>query len=342
MDNRHLSPRELDILRRKIVRAVIEKGFRQSVVAELYGFTAASVNRYVQAYRKEGDRSFEYKVRGRARGSMCKLSQEEQSKVTQLIEKKTPDELGLECVLWTRKAVREYIQKKYGITYALRSMSDILNRWGFTPQKPLKVAIQKDLIRVQRWLDEDYQAIKDLAKKEDALIYWGDEMGLSSTDQRGRTYGKKGKTPVIRKTGSRFRCNMIAAISNQGTMKWKVFDSSFTVAIFMDFLRRLTYKSPNKIFLIVDNHKVHHAKKINKWLAKYPHRIQLFYLPPYSPEMNPQELVNQEIKGHASNFKLMTSMEALTKNLRRYLNKIQFNPLKIKSYFQKKSVSYAA
>ena len=126
-------------------------------------------------------------------------------------------------------------------------------------------------------------------------------MGLSSTDQRGRTYGKKGCTPSIKKTGSRFRCNMIAAINNQGSMKWKVFEESFTTDVFIDFLRRLTYKAPKKVFLILDNHKVHHAKKVTAWVQKYSHKIQLFFLPPYSPELNPQELVNQEIKGHAGN-----------------------------------------
>lgn len=167
-------------------------------------------------------------------------------------------------------------------------------------------------------------------------------MGLSSTDQRGRTYGKKGKTPSIQKTGSRFRCNMIAAITNHGSMKWKVFEDSFTVSVFIDFLRRLTYKAPKKVFLIIDNHKVHHAKKVTAWVEKYPDRVQLFFLPPYSPEMNPQELVNQEIKGHPGNFRLMTSMEDLAINLRYYLTQIQFNSFKIRAYFQKESVKYAS
>ena len=112
-----------------------------------------------------------------------------------------------------------------------------------------------------------------------------------------------GKTPVIKKTGSRFRCNMMWAITNQGSMKWMVFKESFTVVIFLNFLSRLIYKSDKKIFLIVDNHKVHHAKKIQAWL-----KITIFFLPPYCPEMNPQELINQEVKSHAGNFKMMTSL----------------------------------
>ncbi len=341
MDNRHLSPKELSVFKIKIVEAVKE-GFSQSHVSKLFGFTPTTVSRYIRDYKKRGEESFSVIVRGRKKGEKRKITASEEASIQKIIEIKTPDEVGLDCVLWTRKAVREYIGKTYDVDYAVRSMTDILSRWGFSPQKPLKIAIQKDPIRVQKWLDEDYVEIKKQAIKEGASIYWGDEMGLSSTDQRGRTYGKKGHPPSIKKTGSRFRCNMIAAITNQGSMKWKVFEESFTVAVFIDFLRRLIYKAPKKIFLILDNHKVHHAKKVTAWSEKHSEKIQLYFLPPYSPEINPQELVNQEIKGHASNFRLMTSMQDLTINLRYYLTKIQCNPYKVMSYFQKDSVKYAS
>ena len=298
MDNRHLSPRELEIFRKKIINAVVKEKFSQTEVARLYGFTRVSVNRYIQAYKKYGEASLQLKRRGRTSDSMSKLSVEMQKQVRKTVETKTPDEVGLKCVLWTRKAVREHIEKTYGVSYAVRSMTDVLHRWGFSPQKPLKVAIQKDPIRVQKWLDEEYVQIKKKAKLQKGIIYWADEMGLSSTDQRGRTYGLVGKTPSIRKTGSRFRCNMIAAISNHGSMKWKVFEDSFTADVFLDFLRRLIYKSDKKIFLVLDNLRVHHSKKAAKWVQKNQDKIEFFFLPPYSPELNPQELVNQEIKGH--------------------------------------------
>ncbi len=259
MDNRHLSPKELSVFKIKIVKAV-EEGYSQAHVSKLFGFTPTTVSRYIQDYKKRGNESFSVVARGRKKGEKRKITESEEEAIKKIIQMKTPDEVSLDCVLWTRKAVREYINTTYSVKYAVRSMSDVLRRWGFSPQKPLKIAIQKDPIRVQKWLDEDYAQIKKQAIKERASIYWGDEMGLSSTDQRGRTYGKKGHTPSIKKTGSRFRCNMIAAITNQGHMKWKVFKESFTVNVFIDFLRRLTYKAPKKVFLIVDNHKVHHAK----------------------------------------------------------------------------------
>lgn len=342
MDNRNLLVNQLSALRRKIVEAVCIKKHSQKHVAQMYGFTEASVSNYVTAYKAKGEASLIYNKRGRKPRSGSKLTAQEETDTQETILKNTPDKVGLPCVLWTRRSVREYIEKKYDVKYSVRGMGDTLNRWGFSPQKPLKRAIQQDPKKVQRWLKVDYPQIKKRAQKESAKIFWGDEMGLCSTDQRGRTYGKKGTTPAIEKTGSRFRANMISAITNQGSMKWMVFEKPFTADVFLTFLRRLVYKSKNKIFLIVDNLKVHHSKKIKEWLAKNLDKIELFFLPPYSPELNPQELVNQEVKGQASNFRLMTSMEDLTINLRYYLTKIQFNPWKIINYFKKDSVSYAA
>jgi transposase len=342
MDNRNLLMTQLSALRRKIVEAVILRKQKQKTVAQMYGFTESTVSQYVQAFKIDGESSLVYQKRGRKPQTCSKLPVKDEIDIQNAIRQNTPDVFGLPCVLWTRKAVCEYIEERYHVKYSVRGIGNTLKRWGFTPQKPLKVAIQRNPQKVKQWLEVDYPAIKKRAQQEGATIFWGDEMGLSSTDQRGRTYGKKGETPVIRKTGSRYRCNMISAITNHGTMKWMVFEDSFTVPIFLQFLRRLIYKSGKKIFLIVDNLKVHHAKKVREWLQENKDKIEIFFLPPYCPEMNPQELVNQEVKSHASNFKLVASMNELTINLRYYLTKIQFNPWKVMGYFRKSSVSYAA
>lgn len=342
MDNRKLKQDQLEAIRKKIVASSLQEGVTQKAVAKMYQFTESTVSRYVKKYREEGEDCLANKKRGRPKGQLKKLSDAQETEICRIIEESTPDKEGLECVLWTRRAIREMIEIKYNKRYAIRSMSDLLKKWNFTPQKPLKIAIQKDSRKVKEWLEIEYPLIKARAKKESADIYWGDEMGLRSCDQRGRTYSKKGVTPIINKTGSRYKCNMIACITNYGLMRWMVFDDNFTVDIFINFLRRIIYKTKNKIFLIVDNHPVHHAKKVTQWLNKYENKIQLFFLPPYSPELNPQELVNQEIKAHANNFRIVKSLSDLTSNLRVSLTGIQFNFFKIINYFNKKSVSYAA
>lgn len=342
MDNRNLNLEQLAVLRRKIVEAVITKKYRQSVAASIYGFRKATVSHYIKAYKRFGEASLVYQKRGRRAETCTKLSKQEEIEVRETIIRKTPDKLDLPCVLWTRKAVREFIENKYNTRFSIRGMGDALKRWGFTPQKPLKVALQQNPKKVKQWLEIEYPKITKQAKKENADIFWGDEMGLSSTDQRGRSYGIKGKTPGISKTGSRFRCNMISAITNQGHMRWMIFEGSCDVSVFLTFLKRLIYRAKKKIFLIVDNLRVHHAKKVNDWLKEHKDDIKIFYLPPYSPELNPQELVNQEIKSIASNSGLVKSMKDLQNNLACYLKKIQLNSQKVRNYFKKSTVKYAA
>ena len=216
MDNRKLKQGQLEAIRKKIVASSLQEGVTQKAVAKMYQFTESSVSRYVKKYREEGEGGLANKKRGRPEGLLKKLSDAQEAEICRIIEKSTPEKEGLECVLWTRRAIREMIEIKYNKRYAIRSMSDLLKKWNFTPQKPLKIAIQKDSRKVKKWLKIEYPLIKARAKKESADIYWGDEMGLRSCDQRGRTYGKKGITPAINKTGSRFKCNMIACITNYG------------------------------------------------------------------------------------------------------------------------------
>ena len=217
-----------------------------------------------------------------------------------------------------------------------------MTKLGFSSQKPIKLAYQRNPEAIKAWLSETYPAIKQQALNESARIYWGDEMGMQSSDNRGRTYGVKGNTPVIKKTGSRFKCNMLAAISPQGFMNWMVFEDNFTSSKFILFLGRLVRQIKKKVFLILDNHKVHHSKKVKAYVEKHKDKLALFFLPAYCPDMNPQELVNQDVKANANNFRAIKCINDLTINLRYYLTKIQFNEFKIMKYFTKKETQYAA
>ena len=165
---------------------------------------------------------------------------------------------------------------------------------------------------------------------------------IQSTDNRGKTYGLKGKTPTVKKSGSRFKCNMLAMISPQGFMNWMVFEDNFTSKKCVEFLGRIIRQIKQKVFLILDNHRVHHSKKVKNYVEKHKDRLEIFYLPAYCPDMNPQELVNQDVKANANNFRALKSLKDLMINLRYYLTKIQFNEFKIRNYFTKKEVRYAA
>ena len=342
MNNKKARVNELEILRVKAVESVIQHGLTQTKACEIFGFSPTSMCKYIKEYKEKKEESFKYKKRGAKQGDRSKLKEEEKNKLVEAILSKTPDELNMEYTLWNSKVVHKYIEREYSINYNRRSVRKIMTKLGFTAQKPIKLAYQRDPKKVEIWLSETYPKIKERAMKEGARIYWGDEMGIQSSDNRGRTYGLKGQTPTIRKTGSRFKCNMLAATSPQGFMNWMVFEDSFTAEKFIKFLGRLVRQIKQKVFLILDNHSVHHSKKVKAYVQKHNDKLELFYLPAYYPDMNPQELVNQDVKANSNNFKPLKCMENLTINLRYYLTQIQFDEFKIRKFFTKKETVYAA
>ncbi len=342
MDNRKLKIVEIEVLRRKAVEAVIVHGETQKRASELFGFSQTSMSKYIADYEQSGESTLVYKKRGVKPGTYSKLTEKQLDMVKIAVTTKTPDEVGMNYTLWTSKVICEYIQKIFQIKYAERSMRDLMKRLGFSSQKPITRAYKRDPEKISRWLEEDYPKIKVLASQEVARIYWADGMGINSTDNRGRTYSPRGTTPAIKNAGTRFKCNMFAAISPQGFMNWMVFSDNFTAKHFINFLGRLNRQINQKIFLILDNHKVHHSRLVQNYVNKNKEKIRLFFLPPYCPELNPEELVNQDVKANANNYKPVKTAEDLATNLRYYLTKIQFNEFKIRNYFTKQDVAYAS
>ena len=167
-------------------------------------------------------------------------------------------------------------------------------------------------------------------------------MGLRSDHSAGRSFSKRGRKPIIKTTGARFSCNMISAITNQGQLNFMVFKDNFNANVFLDFLKRLVRQSRTKVFLIVDNHRSHRAKKVQKWLKKNEEHIRLFFLPGYSPDLNPDELLNQDIKSNAVGRKRAYNLSELLKNVRSFLFSRKRQPYKVRQYFLKENVRYAA
>jgi transposase len=210
------------------------------------------------------------------------------------------------------------------------------------PQKPLRRAYEQDPIAVEQWLSVEYRAIVRRAKREGAQIHWADEMGLRSDDQVGRSCGKRGHTPVVPGTGQRFRCNLISTISNQGHLYFKLFTQNFNSEVMLDFLRRLIRQTPQKVFLIVDRHPVHLSGKVQRWLARHAGHIEMFLLPSYSPELNPDELLNHDVKTNAVGRKRPRTKLQMITNIRSHLRRRQRQPDLVQRFFREKHVAYAA
>jgi transposase len=340
-----LEKRKVDLLkstRKQVVDAVIKHGIKQNKAGEMFGFSKTSVSKYVREYKIFGEASFSYKRRGVSKRTGSLISEAQEKSLIAAVLHHNPDELGLEHTLWTSRVISKYLSQSFCVNYSGRGIRNLMKRLGFSSQKPIKMAYQRDPVKIKEWLEITYPKIKVRASQEKARIYWADEMGIQSTDNRGRTYGLVGQTPTIKKSGTRFRCNVLAAISPQGFMNWMVFDSNFNQQKFIAFLGRMIRQIKQKVFLIVDNHKVHHSKKVKNYVEKHKDNLEIFFLPPYAPDLNPQELVNQDIKANANNFKPLTNLNNLMINVRYYLTTIQFNFAKIINFFKKKEVTYAA
>ncbi len=338
-DARHLSPGALDALRWRVIRAV-STGMPQTEAARVFGVSRQSVNAWHQRWRDGGRRALRSRPRGRPR--QIRLQPHQAATVVRLITDRCPDQVKLPFALWTREAVRDLIARRCGVRLSVWTVGRYLRRWGFTPQKPLRRAYERDPVAVRRWLSKQYPAIRALARREQATIFWGDETGMRSDHQAGRSWGRRGETPVIPGTGKRFRCNMISAITNRGKVAFMVFERKFTAVVFVAFLRRLLRHAGRKGFLIVDEHPVHVSTAVERWVERHRQQLRLFFLPGYSPDLNPDEFLNQDVKTNAVGRKRPRDRVELMGNVRRYLWSTQRRPKKVRRYFRHPSARYAA
>lgn len=340
-DTRNLSPEQQEILRIKAVQAVFS-GEKQAQVARMLGVSKWSVCQWVKQAEKRGINALKNQKRG-TKTPQVKLKPHQAATICNIIRDKHPEQLKLPFVLWTRETIQQLILKKFNVRLELRTITDYLARWGMTPQRPVARAYQQNPQEVQKWMEQTYPSIQKRARKEKAIIFWGDEMSLRSDHVAGRGFSLKGKKPVITKTGNRFSSHMISAISNQGKLMFSVFSGSFVVGVFLDFLKRMVGQNAGrKVFLIVDGHPVHRAKKVATWLTEHCGEIEVFFIPAYSPELNPDELLNQELKATVFKHKRPSSQKEQDALLSKRLRSIQKNPQKIQNYFNGKLVKYAA
>ena len=329
-------------LRNRAVRAVLD-GMSQVEAARVFGVHPNAVNRWIKRYREGGFQGLAERRRGRRPGEQPALSPPQQQEVVALVRETTPDELGLAGFLWTREAVAELIAQRYGLWLARTTVGGYLRGWGFSPQKPQHRALEQDPVAVARWLSEEYPAIRAQAKREGGVVLWLDEMGVRSDAAAGRSWAPVGQTPVIKRTGKRFRVNMLSAISGAGRLRLRLFVGSFNGAVFIDFLRRLLRDcGGRKVHLIVDGHPVHHAKLVSAWVGRHAERIELHFLPGYSPELNPVELLNHDVKANAAGRRRPRSAGQLRQELHGYLRRRQRQPEVLVGFFDYPTTRYAA
>jgi transposase len=337
-DARFLPP----VLQQEIRRTAVEmllKGSSQVDISKALGVSTRSVYKWVKTYKNLGDKGLEMGKRGRPKGTQLKPWQSAQ--VVNLIKNYKPDELSMPFFLWTRESVGTLILNKFNIHLSKWTVGRYLAKWGFSSQKPARRAIEQNPKAIEKWFKVEYPSIQKLSKREKATIHWGDEMGLRSDHNVGRTYGVIGKTPIVRRTGNRFSCNMISTITNLGKLSFMVFHENFTSEIFMKFLKRLIQQYPRKIFLIVDRHRAHRSKQVQQWLRDNKKAIHIFYLPSYCPELNPDEFLNQDVKAHLGK-QCLHSKSEMVKKLNSHLKMRQKQPSVIQNFIKGCHPKYSA
>lgn len=340
-DSRSLSDEALIERRKQVVRCR-QRGMGLKESADHCSMSRYAANRAWQLYLKHGWSALETKRTGRPLGSGHILTDAQQEETQRLISDKMPDQLKLPYALWTRKAVGQLIRDRYGVDLAVRSMSEYMKRWGFTAQKPMHRAFEQRPAEARKWKADTYPGIARRAKREGAEILWGDETGVRNDDVRGRSFAKRGVTPIVRVNNKRYGRSIISAISNRGTMRWMVFKGALNVRLFHRFIKRLIAQAPSKIFLILDNLPVHHAKILQPWLAERLDRIELFFLPSYSPELNPVEVANADLKKNVTSKAPARSEEQMVKAIIGHYRSIQNRPGKVIRFFHHDDVRYAA
>ena len=337
--------RKLDIaaqthLRRTVVQAV-RGGMSQTEASKVYGASLRAVSKWMALDRTGGLRALKQKRRGRRSGE-GHLQLAQSARIRKLIIDSLPDQLKLPFYLWTRAAVVSLIEREYGISVSLTTVGRYLAGGGMSPQKPARRAYERHDAAIARWLRTEYPSIVRNAKREKAVIYWGDEMGLRSDHVAGTSHAPMGQTPIIRATGKRFGCNMISAITNRGHLEFMVFHGKFDGLLFVQFMRRLLQQATGKLYLIVDGHPVHRSVVARDFVAANEARLRLIRLPGYCPELNPDELLNQDVKTNGLGKSRPAYRAELMAGVRYHLRRGQKQPQVIRNRFQEKHVRYDA
>lgn len=327
-------------LRRLAVLAVRD-GMKQTAAAGKYQISVRAVNQWMALDRAGGLKALKAKRRGRPAGG-GRLNARQAARLRNLVIGKMPDQLRLPFYLWTRAAVAQLIAREYGKRVSLSTVGRYLKAWGMSPQKPVRRAYERNDEAIARWLKREYPAIARQAKREKAAIYWGDEMGLRSDHAAGTSFAPVGQTPVIRATGQRFGCNMISAITNKGALAFMVFTGKFQTAVFVEFMRRLLLQVNGGITLIVDGHPVHRSRQARQFVDENAKRLRLIRLPGYCPELNPDELLNQDVKTNGLGKSRPRNRSEMLATVRSHLYRRQKQPQVVRNLFLEKHVRYAA
>jgi transposase len=338
IDGRTLDHATLEHLRLTACRRVAAGEKPSAVIASL-GFCRTVIYKWLRLYRKKGQAALHSR---KAAGPSRRLTPKQVQQVRRWIIGKDPRQYGFDFGLWTRKIVAEMIQKNFGVQVCLATVGNVLAGLEITPQKPLRRAYERNPRKVRQWLKKTYPRLLRRAKANGASIFFLDEAGFSSEPNLGRTYGQKGKTPVVKTTGQRQKINAISALNARGAFWTTVYTGNLNAGRFVGFLKAFRRGRRAKVYLVVDGHPSHRAKLVSGYVQSSKGKLELHFLPPYAPDLNPDEFVWQHAKTNGVSKKPLRQNESLRDRVVSDLARIGASKKLVKSFFKAPSVSYAA
>ncbi|MGH8022579.1 MAG: IS630 family transposase [Limisphaerales bacterium] len=340
-DARQLSDEVLEALRLRAIHGC-QMGYTEYDLGQLLGVARETVCQWWTAFTRGGLDALPHERTGRPQGSGAALSDEQGNHIQELLRDHQPQQLGIPAPLWTRRAVGELIRRECGVHLAVRTVGKYLRRWGFTPKRPRRHSRQQDPEEVRQWLEEIYPAIEERAQKEGATIHWCDEVGVAADQFPGRGYAPQGEPATVDVPGPHVRANQISAISNRGQVHFMTYTGSMTAAVFLLFLSRLLRQTTGKLFLIVDRLPAHWTAKVMAWVEARSDRLEMFELPTHAPELNPDEYLNNDLKGGVNAVGLPNDSAGVRSRIQDFMRRLLHLPSHVRSYFQHPQVQYAA
>lgn len=340
IDGRTLTKEQQQFIRMRAIELLKTDKYSRGEIAEILGISKEAIRKWQNKYKKGGMKSLEEDGR-KGHKKLKLLTGYQERAIRHHIDTKTPDELGLSYFLWSRKAIQELIKERYKVQIALNTVSDLMYKWNYTPQIPIKKSYRQKPEEVKKWLNEEYPKIYEEAKEENIEIHWIDETGIQNNENKQRSYSLKGRTPERKVFDYRIKTNLISSITNQGKMRFMIYKESFTSEILIKFLERLIKEAKKKIYIIMDNHPVHKSSMIEKWLKEKADLIRVYKLPSYSPELNPDERLNRHLKSIIFKHRVARNRDDLNNLTLSAMRKIQKNKKLIISFFEHGTVSYS-
>lgn len=326
----------LEDTRRRVIQAV-GNGLHPEDAAVAFDCGRSTVYGWLADYDERGTAAFQVR---KPPGATPKLTEKQLSKLRQWVVGRDPRQLQFDYGLWTREVIRDLIEREFGVTYTLQGLGKMLSRLGLSPQKPLVRAYEQDPERVRRWKEEEFPAIRDEAGRLGAAVFFADEASVRTDYHSGTTWGEIGRTPVVKGTGNRKSVNMISAVSPRGKLYFKFLAGNTNAAAFTGFLKDMLHDIPGIIFLVVDGHPAHTAAATRNFAEENEDRLKLFFLPPYSPELNPDEWVWKNIKHDHAGRMAARTVDELRAGISKAVSRLSSFPGIVRGFFADPDLAY--